>query len=53
MSAGRNEDLVWVKTGRYTFEVKTVELDSPAELQNLNCDLQSPVHTRISMSLFE
>ena len=53
VSAGRNEDLVWVKTGRYTFEVKTVELHSPAEPQNSNCNLQSLVHTRISMSLFE
>ena len=33
VSDGRNEDLTWVKTVEFTFEVENVELHSPVGLQ--------------------
>ena len=40
-----------VETGRYTFEVKIVELHSLAEPQNSNCNLQGLVHVGLSFLL--
>ena len=42
-----------VQAGRCRFEVKTVELHSPAEPQNSNCNLQSLVHVGLSFLLIQ